>query len=245
MKSLYSLINIEMQKNEMICLVGAGGKTSTMFRLAQELSSQGKKVLVTTTTAIYYPERNQYDKILISDSELMDLLESRSNSGITVFGRSLSDEGKLLGVNPVFLDSVFCDGLFDYILVEGDGSKRKPIKAPAEHEPVIPSCTTKVLGLIGLDSIGKRVCQEYVHRPELFCNILGCCQGDIISIDMISKLISHKEGLFKAVPVFAEKYLMLNKADGKSERAEAADIIQKLSDLGYKLKGTVIYSSRM
>jgi probable selenium-dependent hydroxylase accessory protein YqeC len=210
MKSLYSQINIDLERKEMVCLVGAGGKTSTMFRLARELSFERRKVLVTTTTAIYYPERKQYAQILISEKESLDLFDNRSNSGITVFGRSVSYEGKLLGVSPAFLDAVLYAKVFDYILVEGDGSRGRSVKAPAEHEPVIPSCSTKVLGLIGLDSIGKEVCPENVHRTDIFCSITGCCKGDIIDTDMISKLVVHKEGIFKAVPSLAERYLVLN-----------------------------------
>ena len=242
MKSLYSLINLETGKKEMICLVGAGGKTSAMFQLARELSSKGKKVLATTTTAIYYPERNQYDEILISEQESLDLFDNRSNGCITVFGRSLSSEGKLLGVNPEFLDSIFLKDIFDYIIIEGDGSKGRSIKAPAEHEPVIPSHTTKLMGLIGLDSIGKEICSENVHRPELFCSIIGCCQGDIIDTDIISKLIVHKLGLFKATPVLSERYLILNKADAEGERVAAASIVEKLLDIGFSPAGIVISS---
>ncbi len=244
MENLYSLINIELGRKEMVCLVGAGGKTSTMFRLARELSSAGRKVLVTTTTAIYCPERKQYDQILVSEEESLDLFDNRTDYGITVFGRSISHEGKLLGVGPAFLNAIFRKGLFDYILVEGDGSKGRSVKAPAGHEPVIPLYSTKVLGIVGLDCIGKEVGPEYVHRTEIFCSIIGCSTGDIINSDMISKLIAHKEGMFKAVPALAERYLILNKAEGHNERAAASDIVQKLSAIGYKPDGILITSMR-
>lgn len=243
MKSLCSLINVELGKKEMICLVGAGGKTSTMFRLAKELSSEGRRVLVTTTTAIFYPERNQYDQIVVSDSESLGMFDIRSG-GITVFGKSVSPEGKLLGANPEFIDAIFLKGIFDYIIVEGDGSKGKPIKAPAEYEPVIPLLTTKVLGLIGLDSIGKKICKEYVHRPEHFCKILGCHMGDVIDADMIIRLIVHEAGLFKAAPASAGRYVVLNKADGERERILAAEIVQKLSAEEHKPDGIIITSMR-
>lgn len=243
MKNFNSLINIETGKKEIVCLVGAGGKTSTMFCLARELSAKGKKVLVTTTTAIYYPEREQYDEILISEKESPELFDSRSG-GITVLGRSVSTEGKLLGVSPGFLDTLFYKELFDYILVEGDGSKGRPIKAPAGHEPVIPSSATKVLGLIGLDSIGRKVCEEYVHRPEFFCSILGCREGDIIDPGIISKLIVHREGLFKAAPTLAEKYVILNKAEGEERKAAASEIRKRLSNTGYKIEGIIISSMK-
>jgi probable selenium-dependent hydroxylase accessory protein YqeC len=244
MENLYDLINIKLEKKDMICLVGAGGKTSTMFRLARELSSKGKKVLVTTTTAIYFPEQSQYDSMLLSEDEALELFDYVNNCGITVLGRTISSEGKLLGVNPGFLDAIFSEGIFDYMLVEGDGSKGRPIKAPAEYEPVIPSRTTKVIGSIGLDCVGKEVCPDNVHRPELFCKLLDCFEGSIIDADMILRLILHKEGLFKATPVQAEKYLVLNKADGEKERIAAFEIAQKLLDNGCRLDGVVIASMK-
>ena len=42
-----------------ISLVGAGGKTSLMFKLAHELSKTGEPVLTTTTTKIFEPGPDQ------------------------------------------------------------------------------------------------------------------------------------------------------------------------------------------
>jgi len=173
MEFLYRSIRIEIGRKELICLVGAGGKTSAMFRLAQELSDEGQSILVTTTTAIYHPEETQYDRIVITEKEAAGLL-GKVKSGITVLGRSVTAEGKLLGVNPAFLDYLVSEGTFDFIIVEGDGSKGRPIKAPAGHEPVIPLSAARVLGVIGLDSVGKPVGSEFVHRPECFCETVNC-----------------------------------------------------------------------
>lgn len=244
MNRLHNLINMKKDSKDMVCLVGAGGKTSTMFRLAGELSSEGKRVLVTTTTAICRPERNLYDNMLISEVETIDLFDKTSSGGITVLGRSLSPEGKLLGVNPRFLDAVYNEGLFDYILAEGDGSKGRPLKAPAEHEPVIPLCATKVLGIIGLDAIGKKVCHENIHRPEIFCGILGCREGDIVDTEMVSSLIAHESGLFKAAPAHAEKYLIMNKAEIENGKTAAYDIAEKLLNKNYEIAGIIISSMK-
>src|SRR5581483_11467192 len=42
-----------IRAKEVVALVGGGGKTTTMFRLADELVTQGKRVVVTTTTRIF------------------------------------------------------------------------------------------------------------------------------------------------------------------------------------------------
>ena len=41
--TLYEALNIDLNIPELISVVGAGGKTSTMFRLAKELKAFGEK----------------------------------------------------------------------------------------------------------------------------------------------------------------------------------------------------------
>ncbi|HWQ29998.1 MAG TPA: selenium cofactor biosynthesis protein YqeC [Negativicutes bacterium] len=244
MQNLHELLKIHKEKRELICLVGGGGKTSVMFRLAGELAAKGMRVLVTTTTAIYYPDKHQYDRILFTGKGMSDVSDIEGKTGITALGRSVSAEGKLLGVDPGFLDSLFEKRLFDCIIVEGDGSKGRPIKAPAAHEPVIPIHSTKVLGIIGMDSMGKPVSEAFVHRPELFCSITGCVEGDTIDAELVSRLVMHEEGLFKGAPDKAEKYLVLNKADREAEKKSALAIAEKLAEKGCGLNGIITSSIR-
>ncbi len=244
MGGLSGHLSIVPKNKELICIVGAGGKTSALFRLAGELSAEGTRVLVTTTTAIYEPEKNQYDKMIVSASESMGLFEDIISEGITVLGKSTTPEGKLLGVSPDFLDFVYSKGVFDYIIVEGDGSKGRPLKAPAEYEPVIPSHTTKLLGIIGLDCINREVCEEYVHRPEQLCAILNCKAGDVIDADLICRLVNHELGLFKGAPADSERYLILNKADSEREIKAALEIGQKLDYKKCSLEGIIVSSMR-
>ena len=54
------LINIDPQKHRRIAVVGGGGKTSLIFRLAEELKATGRKVIVTTTTHMAYDRTRSY-----------------------------------------------------------------------------------------------------------------------------------------------------------------------------------------
>ena len=58
------ILNID--KNSIVSIVGAGGKTSLMFQLAEELREKSR-VLVTTTTKIYVPEKGQYDYLIVGE----------------------------------------------------------------------------------------------------------------------------------------------------------------------------------
>lgn len=60
----------------------------------------------------------------------------------------------------------------DVLLVEADGAKRKPLKVPAEHEPVIPEDTDMVIGIAGASAIGRTI-KAGCHRGELVGELLG------------------------------------------------------------------------
>ena len=58
--------SLMLERGGVISIVGAGGKTTLMFRLARELSKDGDRVLTTTTTKIYMPTRAQSSIVMIS-----------------------------------------------------------------------------------------------------------------------------------------------------------------------------------
>lgn len=234
--------DISVNMNELISIVGGGGKTTTMFHLARRLKHLNKKVLVTTTTAIYVPKADDYDNLVILDE---NIVHSRYlDNTITVMGSRISSENKLLGVSKEYIDDLFKTSLFDYILVEADGSKGRPIKAPASHEPVIPSCTTKTIGVIGMDSLDKKANEDYVHRPELFVNVTESHVGDIIDEEVISRLIISENGLFKGVPSTSKKYLFLNKAESEKDMQSAYRIKKLIYESGYKIDGFIAGSMK-
>lgn len=221
---LFKELNISLDKNELISMTGGGGKTTSMFRLGRELLKHGKRVLISTTTAIFKPNEDSYENLyLTEDIDYKDI--KGSNSGLTVIGEEISKNNKLIGVDGEVIDDIFKMETFDYIIIEADGSKRKSIKAPASHEPVIPSLTTKMVGLIGMDCVNKKIYEQNVHRTDIFCGVTNSKIGDIINKDVIYNLIIAKEGIFKSTPVNSEKYLILNKVETK-EREKVADKIK-------------------
>ncbi len=237
---LYELFNIDLEAKELICFVGAGGKTTTMFILAEILKDLNKKVLVTTSTAIYKPSKDTYDRIIIEGSNaVIKEFKDINNGSITVAGREISDENKLLGLSKTVIEEIYNKKIFDFILVEADGSKRKPIKAPADHEPVIPQNTDKVIGLVGIDAIGKRINEENVHRPKLFCEVTESKMGEVIDEKKIYSLIKNDRGLFKEAPLRSKKYVLLNKVDNKNRVEKAIKIIELIEMNKLKINAVI------
>lgn len=241
---LYEELKINLKKNEMICFVGAGGKSSSMFILAKELKDLGKSVLVTTTTSIFEPKENEYDEFIV-ESKYEDIVNNKISKGtITILGSEIKETGKLKGLNKEVISKIYDDKVYDFILVEGDGSRRKPIKAPAHHEPVIPERCDRILGVIGLDSVGKLIDESHVHRPEIFCEFTGYEMKDKIDELAISNLIKHENGLFKNTPESCEKYLLLNKADDDIRMKYGLNIKNILIDNNISINNIIIGSMK-
>jgi len=240
MVTIDEVLDIRSTHNELICFVGAGGKTTTLFKLARELKHPEKKVLVTTTTAIFYPDESDYDEIIVDRLKDSRMFNTVKEGCIIVFAREVSPENKLMGIDREFIEELYKKKLFHYILVEGDGSKRKPIKAPAFHEPVIPNSTRKTIGVIGLDSLGKKIDSNHVHRPELFCKVTGSKTGDTINEKVVAQLIGSPEGLFKGVPKGCQKYLLLNKADNEQNKKAALKIIEIVKKDNSRIRGFIV-----
>jgi len=226
--NIATAFDIDLSLPELVCFVGAGGKTTTMFALAQALKSLNKRILVTTTTNIFYPEKHECDAVIVNDEPDSEIFHSVTNGTITVLGSDIVNGGKLTGVNKTVIDKLHQEKLFDCILVECDGSRRRPIKAPAHYEPTVPDKATRTIGVIGLDAVGKPIAEEYVHRPELFCAVVNRCRGEIIDAEAVVKLIVSPQGLFKGVTEGCAKYVLLNKADNAQLKENAGAILTGL-----------------
>ena len=59
---------------------------------------------------------------------------------------------------------------FDYILVEADGAARRPLKAHAPHEPVIPTEANQTICVVGASGFGRPIAAA-AHRPETLWNL--------------------------------------------------------------------------
>ena len=228
--SLAEALGIDVSAPCVISLVGGGGKTTAMFRLAHELKALGKKVLVTTTTNIGVPEPGQCDILMLEGCCDSSRLAAIPAATITCLGNGLIEGEicKVKSVEPAFIDELCAKRLFDCILVEADGAKRKPIKAPADYEPVIPKSTTLVIGVIGLEALGRSISEETIHRCELFCAVTGARTGAPINRDCMVKLITAGKGLFKNTPAACRKIVLLNKADTAELHGQAELIAREL-----------------
>jgi probable selenium-dependent hydroxylase accessory protein YqeC len=209
------LPHIPLMGGDVVSIVGSGGKTTLMYHLAHELIEQGKRVITTTTTKIFPPHPSESPRLIISDNE--KVLLNKAQELIQKEKHVTLAEGftgpKLKGLSPTLIDKIHEQEIADVILIEADGAKHCPLKAPNETEPVIPSSTTLTLPVVGLDGIGKTNTKEYVFRPQYFFRLTGIKEGELITSESVSRVILHSEGLTRGTPEKAKVVLILNKGE--------------------------------
>ncbi len=228
------LVNIlELRGQGVISIIGAGGKTSLMFNLAKELAESGKRVLTTTTTKIFMPGPDLSPDIITADS-VEELIE-KSKSCLSRFrhfsagSKHISDTNKLSrklkGFDPDIIDQLWKADCFDWIIVEADGAKRKPLKATDTHEPLVPKVTTHLIHVTGLDAVGEILDDNNVHRAKLFSSNTGLPIGGIIdeqSIAASAVLEIKKAGT--DIPTAFLSCMFLNKADNPKKIDQGKNI---------------------
>ncbi|MFR7934886.1 MAG: selenium cofactor biosynthesis protein YqeC [Clostridium perfringens] len=184
--SLSDLIDIKI--GDIISVVGSGGKTTFIYNLAKEIKN--KKILISTTTKMLYPEENQVDYFfcLAEDNEIS------IKEGRTFIGGEKVSKNKISGDISLIKKYI---SRFDYILLECDGSKTKPLKGWNSTEPVILNETTKTIGIIPLHIVGEKITEKNIHRIEIFNNVFKTKIGDEITLNVIAEIITNPKGLFK------------------------------------------------
>lgn len=218
-----------LQQSHLIALCGAGGKTTLMFSLAREFVAAGERVLITTTTKIARDEADGWpsfaattqEQVLEHARRLLPESGPGRSGAVIAYSRVGRDGYRLVGFAPELVDALAQAGRFDRILVEADGSARKPLKAPAAHEPVIPSATEALIIVAGVNGLGLPLTEDNLFRAEIWARLSGLALGSPITAESLARCVAHPDGLARGCPANARRALFLNQADTAERRAEA------------------------
>jgi molybdenum cofactor cytidylyltransferase len=224
-----------------VAFVGAGGKTTALFKAARELLDAhdigankdeigGDSVLVTTSTHFGAWQASYADQVLlVNSSDDITTLDKEFLKGVVLLiGDQYGD--RLGGLEPKLLESLFRHSvkLKIPLLIEADGSHTLPLKAPADHEPAIPDFIEQVVVVAGLSGLGKPLTNEWVHRLDRFGELTGLQPGDTITGSALVKMLLSSEGGLKNIPVNAQKTALLNQADTPFLQSQAMLICKDL-----------------
>jgi probable selenium-dependent hydroxylase accessory protein YqeC len=217
---------------DVVAFVGAGGKSGAILRLADELGRAGTPVLVVPTTKMFLDEAEQVGPVVTAEREAElreEIAERLAREGAVAAGAALISKDRIAGVDPHWVPALAPpDGV---TLVEADGSRRRPLKGMADHEPALPRGATLVVAVGGAGALGEPLDEEIVHRPERFSRLTGVAYGHTITARAFAAALLA--GLEKA-PEGARKAALIAGAAPGPRMAAASGVARELWRAGVR-----------
>ncbi len=216
-----------------ISFFGAGGKTTLLQKLAEEMIAAGEKVLLTTTTKIYKPP----GAAMICEPDLTRALKQLQGHfktrNLAVLGKSILPDGKIEGIDPGQI-GFLRDQLRVSILVEADGAKGKLLKGYAPYEPALPPASDYIIPVLGGDALGSALTSACTHRLKYFLKSSGAEEGEEVTEKIFAGTFRYmlERGLCQAP--YASSCLVVNKAGLMARPGPAALKIAELAQKAFK-----------
>ena len=209
---------------DVTAFVGAGGKTTSIWRIQSELAAQDLRSILTTTTKLMEPVMPPDGALMLAAqpqaARIAELLDRTPR--LALASRRLSERYPWKDDHPVPSRPYKLDGLPSELLcelaaqlpgvtwlVEADGAKGCGLKLPAEHEPVIPACATAVVVMAHLDTLGQPLDQTTVHRVGDATRVLGVTVGTPLTFAMFAHVLTDETLGLKGVPKQARAVALL------------------------------------
>ncbi len=221
---------MELKKNELVCFVGAGGKTGLMHQLLGECAQQGGRVLVTTSTKMFKLQLTDCCRLYLEQDEdklRRKLIDASASERVLAAAEGLI-ANKVIGLSREALDRLYISGMFDFILVEADGARGRALKAPASFEPQVPERTTCVAVIVGVDVLGKPLTEEYVHRHHIAAELAKQKVGTPVTAETILSVFKYYRHLLNQLSSGMRVIPVLNKADDQYSQHKAKNIARVL-----------------
>ena len=214
-----------------VSLVGGGGKTTCVLTLSNECLRAGIGAVVATTTHMQMP----FDRYLLQSEDMDALHGLMRREGQVWLGRRLGKteatvRHKSEALSLSFISRV-CRESSAPVLIEADGARCLPCKAPGEEEPVLVPQTTHLVSVYGLDALGERI-RDCCFRPELVCDITGKSEEARIEEEDLVRLALSMQGGRKGLTEDMHHVVVLNKADESAREEQARRIAAQLTDGG-------------
>lgn len=217
-------------------VVGAGGKTTTVFRLATELAARGRTVVVTTTTKF---GTDQLTGPMVEVAGAVNGAErvraTLQTDGPVVVAVDHREGTKAFGVPPAMIDRLRVGGMGgypppDHVLVEADGARRRSLKAPADYEPVVSRQTDLVVAVMGLSALGGTVA-EVCHRPEQVSALTGRGPAETVRPADVAAIARSARGAGQGVPTGSRLAVVLSQV-GAEHATAASEITAAILEAG-------------
>ena len=206
----------------LVSIVGGGGKSALLFALGEACEG---RVVLSTTTRIFAAQMSRARACVSLAEARFESLWPGCGSGLLVVGEVAGEKAR--GVDAAEPASWLARSDVDHVVVEADGSRMRPTKLPAEHEPVIARGSTHVAIVAGIDALDG-TSEERCHRPERVREMLGKPGSAVLGADDLGKLLAASEGGCKQVPAAARAIVVLNKVESDAQFEQARRVAARI-----------------
>lgn len=217
--------SLRIHSGSRLALVGSGGKTTLLFNLAREIRAP---VVLSTTTHLSVDELGLADRHWVVENKRdIERAFSQLTDEILLLTGAVNEQGNRvrgLSDDQLLVVKQHCDALDLPFLIEADGSRRLPLKAPGEHEPAIPGWVNQVVVLVGLSAIGQPLDDKIVFRSEQFAVLCAAKYGIPITLEILTDYLLHAHGGLKNIPPNALRSVFFNQLDAQSISTESLQV---------------------
>ena len=226
-------VALGISSGDVAAFVGAGGKSGAILAVCGGLTQEGMRVLVAPTTKMLLSEADRIGPLVTSEDA--GVLRAKTEKALSeapavVVGSGMISKNMVGGVDPEWVGDLA--RLADVVLVEADGSRRRPIKGTADHEPAFPDAATLVVAVGNVHALGTPVDEEHVHRPDIFSDLTGIAQGQ--SVTPRAFALALAQGSLARVPQGARAVVLITGVEPGRSMSAASVITRELWRLGVR-----------
>ncbi|MFB6108978.1 MAG: selenium cofactor biosynthesis protein YqeC [Haloplanus sp.] len=201
-----------------VCVVGAGGKKTTLYALADRLD----RAVVTATVRIPIFDDHVAD-VVVTDDPVGALREvERWPVGLVP---EQEREDRYRGYDRALVSAIGAASPGP-VLVKADGARTRLLKAPNEREPQVPATADTVVPVASARVVGKPLDEAHVHRPERVADITGLSVGDPVGTEDVGAVLASRAGGQKGVPPEATVVPLVNMVDDEELEAVGRDVAE-------------------
>ena len=182
----------------LVCCVGAGGKKSTLYRLAAR--HPGRVGITATAHIEYFPRPWAAACVIAEPPELVPQVSAlAARERVVAFARPCNLPGRHLGVSLAELAAIRAACGFDLCVVKADGARNRILKAPAPHEPALPLAPDTIITCCSVRAIGQSLNEKLAHRPALIAALTGLDLEATVEPEHLGRLLANPEGALRGV----------------------------------------------
>lgn len=221
-----------------VCMVGAGGKKTTMYRLAQ---AHGGNVAVTATVHIPpFPDWLDSAPVVAEAADLeAPVLAAAARRSRVAYATRTDKPGRFGGVAAHTVARLHQQARFDLTLVKADGARRRQIKGPGGREPIVPDATAAVIAVVSAQVVGQPLDQRIAHYVENMAALLGIAPGSLLTPKHVAQtLATYLQGAW--LPDNSRLVPLVNMAEDLESRGAAEDIAMALLELVPRVDRVVV-----